>query len=236
MTFEVLVPTPAGHRARYATRPDTNDASLAWGIVAEDEYGLKHLPPLSGWVIDIGAHIGTVAVALAIDNPDVTIVAVEALPENVAVLRETVALNGLDERIHVIEAAAGAPGETDVPITYGWTQAENQPDDYIRESRFIGGMVGPNDTSTTLVCPAISLDAICEQFGIDEVALLKIDCEGCEWFVLRSPVVARCERIIGELHWGKQGTAKEFRALLEPTHEVVLDDARVVSLFGAVRR
>ena len=228
--------TPRGTAARYAIRSDTSDGALVGGIVEEDEYGLAFLPELTGWAIDVGAHIGTVAVALAMDHPGLRVVAVEALPENVAVLRETVRLNGLEDRVFVHHAAAAKAGEREVAITYGWERADNQPDEYMHDNRFIGGMVGANETSRSVVCQALSLAAILDQYAIDRVALLKIDCEGCEWFFLDSPEVGRIDRILGELHWGKHGGAKEFRALLEPTHTIELDDTLVVAHFDAVAR
>lgn len=232
----VSIETPKGHGARFLTRPHTSDAALVSGILGEDEYDLAKLPPLAGWAIDIGAHIGIVTMALALDNPNLQVVAVEAVPDNARLLRQNITFNLLGLRVFVEEAAAGAPGETEVPITYGWTKALNQPDDYMADNRYIGGMVGPNDTSTTISCPALSLDTIMERYGIERVALLKLDCEGCEWFVLRSPMVERCDRIVGELHHGKRGGAPEFRALLEPTHIVTMDDSQNVTLFDAVRR
>ena len=85
--------------------------------------------------------------------------------------------------------------------------------------------------------PAVSLSRDLRPcYRITEVELLKIDCEGCEWYFLTSPEIVRCKRIWGELHHGKHGGAKEFRALLEPTHDVEMDDTKNVALFRATRR
>lgn len=233
--------TVGGRFVSFAVRPDTNDGALVTGVVTEDEYGLRKLGVLSGWAIDIGAHVGSVAVALAADNPDLQVVAVEAIPDNADLIRRTAQQNGLADRVHVIAAAAASEAEHDtgkrIPITYGWTSSENQPDSYMRESRFIGGMVPANETSRTIACPAISLGAICERFGIVEVSLLKTDCEGCEWFVLTSPAVARVRRITGEMHVSSHGDAAYLHRLLDPTHEVTIAKPDLnVSLFEAVRR
>lgn len=232
--------TAGGRLAVFSVRPGTNDGALVHGIITGAEYPFDRLRGLSGWAIDVGAHIGIVAVALALDNPDLRIIAVEALPENVTALRRNIALNGLADRIHIEAAAASSEEEyadgTQVPIVYGWAHAENQPDHYMVESQFIGGMVGPNDSSRTAMCSALSLGAIRDRYDMDDVVLLKIDCEGCEWFFLTSPDVAAVEHIIGEMHIGKHGGAKELRAMLEPTHTVTVDDKAVVGIFEAVRK
>ena len=62
-----------------------------------------HLPA-TGIVLDIGAHLGTHALAFARWAPGATIVAVEAQPDVAAVLRVNAMLNGLDN-IEVHEAA-----------------------------------------------------------------------------------------------------------------------------------
>lgn len=228
----IRVRTASGNTAIFEPRAGTNDAALAWGIIEGREYDL---PTVSGWAIDIGAHIGIVSVALALDNPDLRIVAVEALPENVEALRRNLALNGLTDRVIVEHAAAASAAETEpVEIVYGWTSAINQPDGFMQESKFIGGMVGPNDTSKVAVCSPLSLGAILAKHGIAEVSLLKIDCEGCEWFFLDSPELSRVNRIIGEMHIGRHGDAKRLRALLAG-FTVTMDDSLVVATFEAVR-
>lgn len=235
-----VVGTAGGKLARLAFRPDTNDGSLAYGIIAGAEYPFARLQGLSGWCIDVGAHIGIVTVALALDNPDLRIVAVEALAENVEMLRRNVELNGLSDRVFIEAAAASSEKEykakATIPIAYGWTHSLNQPDGFMADSRFIGGMVGPNDSSQTAICPSLSLHGIRQKYEIDEVVLVKIDCEGCEWFFFASRDIRHIKRIIGELHWGRHGGAKEFRALLEPTHDVTMDDTRNVAIFEAVRK
>lgn len=232
----LIVATPNGRMARYQTREDTSDAALVYGIVEADEYNFRG-QTFTGWAVDIGAHIGTVAVALALDNPDLCVVAVEALPENAAVLTANVVANALSPRVFVENAAGGAPGETSVDITYGWAKAQNQPDGYMHDNRFIGGMVGANETSLVAHCDAVSLTSLMAKYGIDEIALLKLDCEGCEWFVLTDPAVSKVRYIKGEMHAGRHGGRERLLELLSPTHEVRwLDENLVVGHFEATRR
>ena len=81
--------TPRGSPMLLAIRGDTNDGALAKGLLDTDEYRLKDLPDLTGWALDIGAHVGTVTIALAIDHPGLKVIAVEPVPDNVELLRQT---------------------------------------------------------------------------------------------------------------------------------------------------
>lgn len=241
MTTRTLerITTVGGNTAVFEVRDDTSDSALVHGIIGGREYDLP--TGLSGWAIDIGAHIGIVTVALALDNSDLRIVAVEALADNCRQLQRNIELNGVSDRVTILHDAAGSEEEwrdgRTVPIAYGWSNAINQPDAYMADNRYIGGMVGPNDSSQVETCNVIGLASCLKRpWGdIEEVALLKIDCEGCEWFFLTSPELVKVQRIIGEMHIGKHGDAKRLRKLLVD-FDVTMDDSLVVATFEAVRR
>lgn len=226
--------TPKHQReAKFLTRTDTNDGALVVGIVADDEYGLRDLPQLSGTAIDVGAHIGTVAVTLAIDHPDLRVIAVEPVPENVEVLRANIAENGLNDRITVWPAAAAGPRARSVSLTWNYRSAAQEPPAYVKDSRYIAGIYDAADSdSDTFKVTAVDLAGL--MAGLDTVALLKVDCEGCEWSFLRSKRTADVEIIVGEFHNG-HGIAG-LRKLL-PTHDVEQTDGGPdVGIFRAVRR
>lgn len=235
--------TAGGNPAVFAVRPDTNDGALVAGIIVGDEYDLAHEPPVSGWVLDIGAHIGIMSVAIALDNPETKVVAVEAIAENAELVRENVRLNGLSERVFVETAGASEPGAETVSITYGYTSvgvpgnpAPVVDESYVIQSRFIGNIFeypeGQMEATTEQVA-ALSLDTILEKYAIDRVSLLKTDCEGCEYAFLRSPSIEKVDRIIGEFHSG----AKRIHAMLRKTHTVTVTlDQGGVGMFTAVRK
>lgn len=223
-----------GHMLVVGTRTDTNDAALACGIIRDDEYRLRSLPPLSGTAIDIGAHIGSVSLALALDHPDLAVVAVEVVPENCEVLRHNIALNGLQARISVVEAAAGRPGQKTATVLWDYRSAGSEPEAYVRDSRYIAGIYGAkgSDADAHRV-PVVSLDDL--MADLPSVALLKIDCEGCEWGVLRSRRVADVERIVGEFHNGRGFEA--LQELLGATHTVSQVGGKAdIGLFEAVAK
>lgn len=233
---EVTTLTPRGSRpVQWLTRTDTNDGALVMGIMALDEYGLGRLRRLNGNVVDIGAHIGTVAIALAVDHPNIRIIAVEAVPENVEILRINIAHNGLGDRIKVIEAAACEPGRKSVKLQWNYSAAPNVDEAYIKDSRYIANMLEAEDSvSETHKVPGIDLDTIVEITG-GAIELLKIDCEGCEWQFLKSPALAKVNIIIGEYH--NKGGLASLQKLIAKTHTVEQtgggDD---IGMFMAVRR
>lgn len=230
--------SPRGHGAVLAVRPDTNDAatihSTFWqpGFAKlEDEYGLADLH-IDGWALDIGAHIGSVALAIALDNPDARILAVEAVPENVEMLRENVRRIGTEDRITVIDAAAAAEGDKTAYIRYGPYDMPGIPPEHAMQSRFIGNLYrdhGPRGLEK--VVPCVSLSGLLD--GIERVQFMKIDCEGCEWGFLASPAVEKVDLIVGEYH---DHGAHALRGLLHLTHRVeILHEDGGFGLFRASR-
>lgn len=215
------------------TRTNTNDAALATGIIRDDEYGLAGLTPLRGTAIDVGAHIGSVSLTLAMDHPDLTVVAVEVVPENCDVLRHNIALNGLSSRVTVVEAAAGRPGQKTKTVLWNYRSAGNEPEAYVRDSRFIAGIYDASADADAHRVPVVSLDML--MADLPTLALLKVDCEGCEWDLLRSQRVADVERIIGEYH--NRGGLEGLRALIGDTHTVEqVGGGDDIGLFVAVLR
>ena len=239
--------TPTGHPVNFATRDGTNDANLAiglniWNDTIADEYKMRGRV-LSGWAIDVGAHIGALAIPLAMDHPDLRVIAVEAVPENVALIAQNAEQNGVADRVIIVSAFAAAPGTSTGTIHYGYRHEPSADDGYVSAHRFVGNTWGPageeGDPEFHVALDAVSLDDLLARFGIEDVALLKIDCEGCEWAFLDTPAVARLQTIVGEYHGRPKGNPNPMTRLREllPGHEVTAwGDDPVNGLFEAVRR
>ena len=236
--------TPGGVTAHLHHRGGTNDGAIAQGILEVDEYRLASIHPITGWVLDIGSHIGTIAIAIALDNPDAKVVAVEALPQNVESIRRNVELNGLQDRVFIEGLAATDSRTKSVDITYNYKfvgigrTGELVDSEYLSQCRYVGNIFqedGQHEQASDVVTvPGISLTAILRKYQIDRVSLLKIDCEGCEYAFFRSKSLDRIDRIVGEFHDAR--TFDDLKALLDKTHIVEQWTDNNVGLFGAVRR
>lgn len=213
--------TPHGRSVSFALRPGTSDWNTANSCTGtNDEYRLP--TGLSGWALDVGAHIGACTVPLLLDNPDLRVVAIEALPENVTYLRTNLAMNGVEDRCVVIERAAGGATR----IGYGDATGENA------HSRFIGSAFAPEGQDFIEV-GGVTLDEVLERIAAGPFVWCKIDCEGCEYRFFDSPFVRDIAYITGEHHFGYD----RVKELLEATHEVtMLGGTESFGHFEAVRR
>jgi FkbM family methyltransferase len=248
MNYTVLsATTPNGQAARMLTRNGTNDACCVYSLMNGDEYRLNGLR-LNGWAIDAGSHIGTCAVALALDYPDLRVLAIEPVPENVELLKTNLALNGVRERVEVIQVCVGKElGST--TIHYGYRHYQDDggcaSDEYCKQHRFVAETFeGRGEPASTIEVPVVNLPYLASVWEIGHISLLKIDAEGGEWGFLDSPLVALIERITGEYHnglpdspWHKTNARQAMIDLLARTHIVnPFTQATEVGNFEAIRR
>lgn len=213
--------TPHGHDYRMWVRPGTSD----WNTVnacsgLHDEYRIP--AGLSGWALDIGAHIGACAIPLLIDNPDLRVQAVEALSENARMLRANADLNGVSERLEVALAAASD--------TQGEWASIALPDE--EQHHWIGNQSHTSSTMRPIL--TVNLGRLMQRaghgLGIDRYRWVKMDCEGCEYAFLVDPVMnAYLDHIEGEVH----GDHAVLVSMLEPTHIVTTKEDQH---FTATRR
>lgn len=234
MTAPQTFTTPNGRSLTLFVRSDTNDAALAHGILDEDEYHLGGTS-FSGWALDIGAHIGIVGLALAVDNPDIRVVLVEPVPDNCDLIRRSIAANGLDERCFVEEAAAAGPGASTVEVGYDYTAADVPDQGYVQQNRYIGGMWRSNVASEgkTVEARAVNITTLAFIYA-SKFILCKIDAEGAEYEFFKDPSVDLIAIIIGEWH---DGPFSRIKRLLGKTHRVeMLADHDGTGIFRAVHR
>lgn len=223
-----MLTSPRGRPTSFHVRDGTSDLSIAqstfgWQQASPDEYRLFDLH-VAGLVVDVGAHIGTVAIAILMDNPQARVIAIEPIAENCAMIRATAEANRLSNRLTVIEGAIGA---TSIP--YDFTGSS-----YASDNRYIGGMASEAETAQAIAeVPAVTLTEIVAKYG--PIEALKLDCEGCEHSALADPAVRDIPIIFGEGH-GQNWRAK-ITAALDATHDIdIIEDNGGTGVFRAVAR
>jgi len=209
--------TPHGARIELHYRADTSDWNTLWSCLNEDEYGLRDRR-FSGVAFDIGAHIGGVAVGLAVDNPGLLVVAVEPIPANQRLISRNAHDNGVE--VEMVCGAVGAPGERQTKLYHNFRGSE-----IAEHHAFIGSTEnGGNDDNwrqasehDTTPVAAFSYSNLAALYGRPSV--IKIDCEGGEYPFLSDPAVANVPLLIGEWHNAGGRTRDDLAALL-PAHDV----------------
>jgi FkbM family methyltransferase len=241
------VTTPNGHPAKMLVRNGTNDACCVYSLMNEDEYRLRGRR-LTGWAIDAGSHVGTFAVALALDYPALRILAIEPVPENVEMIRQNLVLNHVQDRVEVIQACVGKKlGKA--TIHYGYQHYQDDggcaSDEYCSQHRFVAETFeNRGEPASTLEVQVVNLPYLVTAWEIEYVSLLKIDVEGSEWGFLDSPCVKLIETVLGEYHnglpdspWHKADARQAMIDLLSPTHTVnPFTEKTEVGDFEAIRR
>ncbi|MFP3137988.1 MAG: FkbM family methyltransferase [Nitrososphaeria archaeon] len=153
----------------------------------------------SGTVVDVGASNGDSAIFFALNGAE-RVVALEPDPESFALAEENVRINGLEGRIRLVNAALAAEdGEAEFLVPEGSPNAAT-----LSPTRPVSRIVDFG-RSRRLRVRTISLVTLMKELGPDGASLLKMDCEGCEYEVLRSAgpdLLARFRRIILEYHDG----------------------------------
>jgi FkbM family methyltransferase len=212
--------TPRGRPCTLTIRQGTND----WNTVnatmgANDEYGLRGLH-LEGLALDIGAYVGSVSIALALDNPGLRVVAVEAIGENADLIRRNAEQNGVADRVTVIHAAAAAPGVTTADVFWRGQGTENaEHHAFVGNSTLVYEHGDQNHETETVACVDLWSLTVPQTSRYEPLSFMKIDCEGCEWGVLTDPTVSEVPRIHGEWHNVLGKSQADLVALL-PDHEV----------------
>ena len=214
--------TPRGQSVTLAYREDTNDYNTLRSCLDEDEYRLRELT-LTGTALDVGAHIGGVTIALLVDNPDLRVVSIEAVPPNVDLLRQNVEALGLSERVTIVNAAAGK-GRT---ATVRWAFEGGE---VAQHHAFIGNSLLPEGTTgRSEQLPVVKLADLVAEHG--PFCFAKVDAEGAEYPFLRGKALANVELIRGEFHYGVEPLATQ----LAPYFDTTFGDT-APGPFEAVRR
>jgi len=214
--------TPHGNIAHMHYRLETNDWNTIQSSMAADEYHLKENAPQSGLAVDIGSHIGSVGIAMAMDNPDLIVLCIEPVPENVTLLRLNIQENNLTQQVMVLPVGVAGPDVDSTKIRWRYQGSENA-----NHHAFIGNASLVTGAGATGVAfeeeevPCISISEIVRSYG--EIGFLKMDCEGCEWSALEDTSAVEVPIIVGEWHPCNGKTQTELYWLLDKTHVLTFE-------------
>lgn len=215
--------SPRGRKLLFHTRTGTNDHNILQSVCHEDEYRLAQYSP-TGVALDIGAHIGAVAIALAVDNPGLRVIAVEPVADNLRLLRANIAANGVEDRIGVFPVAVGAPIEE-------WTQLHHsfRGDEHAQHHSYIGTTENGNEDIAEPWRLGSDHDVERVQtvsyaeLSTKDVSFVKVDCEGAEYAFFQDRAIDNVPVIVGEWHnvpyQGRIAQQTDIAALL-PKHRV----------------
>jgi len=148
-------------------------------------------PDRAGFVVDIGANIGTTSVPFALAGYHV--VAIEPVPRTAALLRRNIEANGVADRCTVVEAAIAVESST-LTMRVGNALCMNSIDAGSNTVDETAGRNSGDYRDELIEVPAQPLEHILDETGVptDQVALVWSDTEGGESAVLAS----------GERLWG----------------------------------
>lgn len=156
---------------------------------------LKTYLPKNSVVIDIGANIGLFPIRLLMEQSDIKFYSYEALPNNFTILNENVCKNAFTKnRISIFNTAVLGKKQDHLKIYF------NNKKNYSDTSSVIPEFEDNND-AVEISCT--TLKEICEENKIQNISLLKLDCEGSEFSILYdSPVelINKIPFIVVETH------------------------------------
>ena len=166
---------------------------------ATHNYGLHLLDLEPGSIVmDIGAHVGVVAIYLAKKYDEITVHCYEPDPVNFTRLERNIIANGVEDSIIAINKAISFDG-----------RMLNLRGDYSGQMSALG------DGHRSVTVESITLSDALQD--IDRLAVLKIDCEGMEYEILENSLelMGRVDRLIGEFHFARGHSPSELIELCE---------------------
>lgn len=156
-------------------------------------------------VIDVGANAGyyTILFGDAVGRNG-RVVAVEPVPSTVALLRQSVALNGLSSYTRIVDVALGKDPQGQVCMMVPEGEPKN-------------ATVVSHDRPGSFRVPSTNLDTLARDLALDRVDLIKIDAEGAEEAIVAgmSEVLARYRpSVLLEFNAARSHNATDFVAFL----------------------
>lgn len=162
--FELRI--PAGYHNYFEPDYELNNINFINNYISP---GMK--------VIDIGAHIGLLSVVIARKTgPNGKVYSFEPTPSTHALLKQTIAINGLENVVFPqTQAVSDKKGVTHFYVT---DIAAHNSNSLANNKRNYGN-------EHAIEVPLISVDEFAQEKAIDKIDFIKIDAEGAEFSVLK---------------------------------------------------
>jgi FkbM family methyltransferase len=197
--FGVSVVLELRNGLRYLVRPGTTDLAVVNEAAMLDPYlGSGYLTLAKDAVVmDIGANIGDFTMQLARLCPQGQVIAVEPVSEHVRAIAIQTLLNGFENITTMHVALGNQEGQIDIHLEGGHSSA----------------YWGEGATETVRIT---TLPQLMRELKIDQISLLKLDCEGAEWDILPAAeeVLPRVQQICMEFHCSQGWTPPKLAAWL----------------------
>lgn len=143
-----------------------NNGDIVYGFL-ENDYG--RLPVKDKTVIDIGANIGDTPIYFAMNGAK-EIVGLEPYPKNFKIANKNILLNNFsDKTILLLAGCAAKSGNITI------NPEENSNIESILKEHSHG-----------IKIPLLTLEQIFQDYNVASQSILKMDCEGCEYDIIKS--------------------------------------------------
>jgi FkbM family methyltransferase len=229
------------NRALY--RHGTSDAAIWKNVVELNEYRLPDQFEPKSLVLDIGGNTGAFTYA-CIQRGAAKVIAFEPDPDNFHIFRKQLKAEIADGRVEVYPLAVVGGSGFSWRTFSGVVQKDgeiNHGGAFLFSEEYGDYGLGKYMVGKPSIVPCIGWDQVverCSDAGFDRVHLLKLDCEGSEWSILRYSELFGVEKIAGEYHPFDTDNRDSLEALLSlhfKKWEIIQHPNSELGLFFATR-
>lgn len=176
---------------------DPSGKGCIYEIIQCDNYKLYKYKNLTTNIIDIGGNNGLATIILALQNPNSKIYVLEPLPRLIEIITKNVKDNNLNN-VTIINKALGDGKNTSIFIPNSCSGASStivqNSSTFSKIQRGLKNVIENVQTTT--------FDDLIKEYNIDDIQVLKIDCEGGEYYLFESQYIKNkiVKNIVGEFH------------------------------------
>lgn len=149
------------------------------------------LPKKLDFVIDIGANIGCISLVAA--RRGANVLSFEPATDNFQTLEHNIRVNGYNNKVRCINLGVGEPGETKLYI--------HPKNSGATSSKFVNnGMIESDFEMVNF----ITIKDVFKNYNVEHCDLLKLDCEGSEYEIIRDfddELAEKVDQISVEMHY-----------------------------------